>query len=484
MRNKVGFSKRFLLIAPNMFQFLNAWLSFDNSRRLLLGFDSPIDAGILLAVIIPWVRFTTWPLSAFLKKSSVIVSIVCEVALLYLLSWTGSRGPMIALVAACFLQAGLCLWEKRSVLGRLLLLRSLIMTLLLVVFVSMNGFGGRFASAVASTDASVLNRLEIIKSARGLLLLDPLRGCGWGWAGYHYSHWFEPQNIRHLYTGLSNEYLQIGAELGLPMFLLILAGVGAILAAPWVEKKGHDGWRLDISHKAYASCVVLAIVACMTTYHNSPTLAAITIVMFATSCLLTKAWLNRKALLIGFAAGLLLILAMLCIPPQKQSPDVSLRGKQFIELQSTENPDQHENRPLVLVDKNVLGHVYGQSLRLLLPDKPFNGKMLVALPDTGTFQTCPKEIDTCVAFGASINSEACSMLQPLERLIVVHPAMPPPDSLPKAKQTIVILPMIDEAGVNALWKRLCKAQNIPCITTEGTGLDMQSRIGGFFEHVY
>ena len=163
---------------------------------------------------------------------------------------------------------------------------------------------------------------------------------------------------------------------------------------------------------------------------------------------------------------------------------MSLRGKQFIELQSTENPDQHENRPLVLVDKNVLGHVYGQSLRLLLPDKPFNGKMLVALPDTGTFQTCPKEIDTCVAFGASINSEACSMLQPLERLIVVHPAMPPPDSLPKAKQTIVILPMIDEAGVNALWKRLCKAQNIPCITTEGTGLDMQSRIGGFFEHVY
>jgi len=57
-----------------MFQFLNTWLSFDNSRRLLLGFDSPIEAGILLAVIILWVRFTAWPLSSFLKKGVVIAS--------------------------------------------------------------------------------------------------------------------------------------------------------------------------------------------------------------------------------------------------------------------------------------------------------------------------------------------------------------------------------------------------------------------------
>jgi hypothetical protein len=38
---------------------------------LLLGFDSPIEAGILLAVIILWVRFTAWPLSSFPKKGVV-----------------------------------------------------------------------------------------------------------------------------------------------------------------------------------------------------------------------------------------------------------------------------------------------------------------------------------------------------------------------------------------------------------------------------
>ena len=280
-----------------MFQFLNTWLSFDNGHRLLLGFDSPIDAGILLAVIIPWVRFTTWPLSTFLKTGGVIASLVCEVALLYLL-------------------------------------------------------------------------------------------------------------------------------------------------------------------------------------------AAITIAMFAASCLLTRAWLDRKALLIGFAAGVLVILAMLCIPLRKQALDVSLRGKQFIELRTVGISNSNGKIPLVLVDKNVLGHVYGQTLRLLLPDKPFNGKMLVALPNAGAFRTSPKDADTCVAFGASINSDACSMLPPLERLIVAHPTMPPPDSLPKAKQTIVMLPMIDEAGVNAPWEHFCKEQNIPCATTGGVGLDIQSRIGGFLEHVY
>jgi len=592
-----------------MFQFLNTWLSFDNSRRLLLGFDSPIEAGILLAVIIVWVRFTAWPLSSFLKRGVVIASVVCEIALLYLLSWTGSRGPMIGLGAACFLGAGLCFREKRHALGKLLLLRSLVMMMLLVAFVGMNGFGGRFASAVASTDASVLNRWEIIKNARGLLLLDPVGGCGWGWAGYHYSHWFEPQHLRHLYTGLTNEYLQIGVEIGLPAFFLMLAGAGAILAAPWVAAKGsslfpmahqagglkdfsrwlrsrkrptppenmnkntapqrgarHEisghlasrrdavlfddsyrwcrspslaqppanvcqasglkGWQRDISHKAYLSCVALAIVGCMTTFHNSPTLVAITIAMFGASCLLSGAWLNRRALLIGFVVGGLGVVALLCIPPHKQALDVSLRGGQFIELRMVDNasgippgcaitpshtggvgccatsttgynlaslrlasscqlaPPVACSFALVLVDKNVLGHVYGQSLRLLLPDKPFDGKMLVALPSAGAFRACPKGVDTCVAFGASINSDACSMLPPLERLVVVHPAMPPPERLPKAGRTIVMLPMIDEAGVNAQWERFCKAHSIPCIKTAGTGLDMQSRIGGFFEDVF
>ena len=315
-------------------------------------------------------------------------------------------------------------------------------------------------------------------------MLDPVSGCGWGWAGYHYSHWFEPQHLRHLYTGLTNEYLQIGTEVGLPAFFLMLAGISAILAAPWVAKKRHDGWRWDISHKAYLSCVALAIVGCMTTYHNSPTLVTITIGMFAASCLLSGAWLNRRALLIGFVAGVLGIVALLCIPPYKQTLDVSLREGQFIELRAAGISNSNGKIPLVLVDKNVLGHVYGQSLRLLLPDKPFNGKMLVALPNAGVFRACPNGVNICVAFGASINSEACSMLPPLEHLVVVHPAMPPPERLPKAERTIVLLPMIDEAGVNAQWERFCKAHSIPCTKTAGTGLDIQSRIGGLFEDVF
>jgi len=458
--------------------FLFSWFGFDRSHRLLLGFESPIHAGIFIAVIIAWIRFTAWPANTGnrLGKLFIAASFAVELALLYLLSRTGSRGPMLALLVAYAVEIIFCFRAKDNRLAKILLLRSGMAVAALALFVIFSGFGGRFAEAAAFTDDSIHNRLEILKNARPLLLLNPISGVGWGWSAHHYSQWFEPQHLRYLYNSLSNEYLQIGAELGLPLFFVILACICTALAAPWFQNTPQSGGvRAMLARKAYCSFAVFAAVAWTTSYRDSGTLVAMTFLAFALCAILTKQCLNWRAPVAGIVGALCVIVAFLLIPPPATNVRVSARNQNMAELHpvSASAPATRATKILVFVDKDVLGQVYGQTLRLMIGHPPLDREILVPLPFATTPDHYPDDADACIAFGSSIASPAMMNLPSLRQLTIAHPNVFPPEKLPAASNIHVILPSVDETGVNESWLHFCHERNIPVSITPASGLDMQ-----------
>jgi hypothetical protein len=460
--------------------FLSTWFVFDRSQRLLLGFESPIHAGIFIAAIIPWIRWASWPPGNRFGKSCIIASLAVELALLYLLSRTGSRGPMLALLVAYVIEIALYFRAKDYRHAKLLLLRSGIAAAALALFITTSGFGGRFAEAVAFTDGSIQNRLEILKHARPLLLLDPANGVGWGWSGHHYSQWFEPQHLRYLYNVLSNEYLQIGTELGLPLFFIILTCICMVLASPWFQSTRQSGIRAILMHKAYCSFVIFAAVSWTTSYRYSVTLVMMTLPVFAMCACLTRPFLNWRALVAGIAGALCVIAVFLSLPSPAANVRAVMRNDNMVELQHAPATQTHVSTVLVFVDKDILGQVYGQTLRIMLGHPPFNGKMFVVLPFAKSTTGYHGATDACIAFGSSIASPPMVNLPSLRQLTIVHPSIRPPEKLPSAGSIRVILPSIDEAGVNESWLRFCRTRNIPVNITPDCGLDIQHRAETFF----
>lgn len=153
----------------------------------MLGFESPIRAGILIAVLIPWIRHTAWPPAGGLGKVGFFVSATVECMLLYMLTLTGSRGPILALLVTYAIEIGLSFRFKEYTKAKQLMLRNAVAVLAIILFSMASGVGKHFAEAAAFADGSVLNRIEILKNSRALLMIDPVNGCGWGWSPHYYS---------------------------------------------------------------------------------------------------------------------------------------------------------------------------------------------------------------------------------------------------------------------------------------------------------
>jgi hypothetical protein len=466
--------------------FLNSSFIFDRSHRLLLGFESPIHAGIFIAILIPWIRFMAWSPKGFSGKLKLMGSLVCEITFLYLLSLTGSRGPILALLVAYAAEVALSFRFKEYSHARLLLVRNVAAVLLLVTFIMATGAGSRFAEAVTLADGSVHNRIEILKNARNLLLIDPLSGCGWGWSGHYCSQWFEPQSLHYLYHGLSNEYLQIGTELGLPALFVILTCVCTALLAPWFPHfhlcQIKCGIRGKIANGAYFSLVIFSAVAWATSWRYSPLLNILFLGAFAVSTCLTKAALNRFVIFTGMTAAGCVVAALLIIPTPVGSIRAALYGTSIVGIRETKTPVR-EVRTVVLVDKDVLGKVYGQTLRHMLHGAPFEGEMCVVFPFASSPIHYPDSVDACITFGASIASTVAADLPPLRLLVIAHPNVYPPEKFPASEQIRIILPAIDEAGVNGAWRSWSEAHGVPLDITANCGLDMQNCAETFFANL-
>jgi hypothetical protein len=258
------------------------------------------------------------------------------------------------------------------------------------------------------------------------------------------------------------------------------------LLAPWFPHSHQcrikSGIRGKIANTAYLSLVIFSAVAWTTSWRYSPLLNILFLGAFAASTCLTKAALNRFVIFAGMTVAGCVVAALLMIPKPAGSVHAALHGSSIVDIREAEMPAR-EIKTVALVDKDVLGKVYGQTLRQMLHGAPFEGGMGVVFPFASSPVHYSDSVDACIAFGASIASTVAADLPPLRLLVIAHPAVYPPDKLPAAGRIRIILPAVDEAGVNGAWRSWGEAHGVPVDTTANCGLDMQSCAETFFANL-
>ena len=200
--------------------------------RLQMGFESPIESGIVLAATVAWV-FLPVLLFPARRVVRVLVSIMTAGAAVCL-ALTGSRGPILAGFVA-FVAVFVLGWRHgripRKALTAPCLAGSLCLALSLFIFPA----GGRMGDMTGGGDDSVLNRLEPWRAAGPMSFIKPLAGIGAGESGYFFSQWYQPERLGYSYTGLLNSYLEIAVERGLPVFAGVMALEFVLVATAWFE---------------------------------------------------------------------------------------------------------------------------------------------------------------------------------------------------------------------------------------------------------
>jgi hypothetical protein len=472
-------------ISPVKFCMIFESFFFHNEHlRWNLGWATPNYAGSFL------VSLTVFFWAFRQRKIWVAIDLVGEAALYFLLTKTYSRGAFLALgvAAGYFIAArGIATFKEqwRKWLARLVVVGG-------CVFYT--GFFERLAPQHLTDDGAVVNRLSLWRGGLSMVAQSPLGGWGPGESGRAYMNWFQDIDRSEAYTTMVNSYLHIAVEYGLLWLGVILFLLLALLSLGWTNvRRGADErgleepprWLSDAKVSAGACLMAWAIGNLFTTLWIEPRLwivpsVAIILIVWPASTVSPRrlCWAG----LIG-GGGAIITCALLFLTgvalSSKQGVNVSLR-RDVVLLESSANPTDGSIKVWnVWPDKKVLGRSPGKELRRLFLETPelrclvvhkaeaknqddvYSGRNIILLGEQ------------CERFTAERRGEQ----QPLQ-WILVHPTSSPPMSANASpKQSIsllVLLPEIDELGLNAAWRAWAETIGARVIVSPNVGLDIRA----------
>lgn len=192
----------------------DAKLYWRGSGRLALWFDNPNEAGALLAVISILFIGLAFSVRRFWKVLPVLFALAAFVALIH----TGSRGAVVALVAAVAVLT-VCRFGRRMLKFRKLVLGGLVIAA--VVAGLWLAFGEmRAMNGFLTLDRSNEYRLNAWLAAPKMMVAAPM---GW-WkeAGYCYADWFQDEADDHLLRWLVNGHLSVMTQVGWGLSLVYI----------------------------------------------------------------------------------------------------------------------------------------------------------------------------------------------------------------------------------------------------------------------
>ncbi len=438
---------------------------FSESGRLLLGWDSPIPAGLFLAMLLPWtmVAMLAFPERRALRRITYGVSWGISGLLLVLLAMTQSRGPIAAAgfsFAIGWWYAGRLAPSQRA-LARQWFVGAFIG---LVLACSIAGVGTRLRPGTLVDDGSVRNRLAIWRAAPELLFQRPITGLGCGESGYFYSQWYQPPATDYLYRGVLNSYFEVGIEYGIGAFAGAI-GVAAFFAIAWLLIRHDSATNAKLRGAFLAaslSLLVYAVGSVTSVFTSYGSLSWFALIDLAACVAALCRWGVPSALWRGL--GVTVLFACACTfgarYATRQTPEVTVRASrgQTVELRRTQTPQQAGVEvPTVVVDREVLGETYGQTLRRLLEHSSSVGGLKVADPRFPLSDETLNSQPAVVLFGRASRFLRRIAASRVRRVLVIHPGTPPCE-IAEGIAAEVWLPNADEYGVAAAW-RTWAAQN-------------------------
>ena len=468
---------------------------FGEHVRWNLGWNNPNQAGVFIAMWIPWL----WALGAWVaegkelgarrswhglpRDAAATAVLAAELVLWFLLCKTYSRG---ALVAVGMAGVGLLLW--RLIRDRRFRGMGLVSVRLIAIGVILfaTGFFSRIDPRFVSQDASTGNRLVLWKGGLQMIAASPWYGWGAGQSGSSFAHWFQPLDATEKYAGMVNSYLHVGVEYGLPVLVTVMTGAVGIWLVPWGglgARRSEHGLPRDaaatFTMAAGSSWLVFLIANVFSTlwiFRNLWWLpAADGLVILASGwMMLGVRSFGRMARAFGMAAVLsLLIGTSLYVIGKSIHSEVRIAYSPRDRVVVTGGV-RHVGQLLIFPEASVLGEDWGKEIRRLAVSEGFRGfEISTPLADfTEVPCTSPQAIVACGSrFSAGI---AALRRFPEAHLILVHPVgkLAVPNGLDG--RVSVILPTLDTRNSGRGWKVICKQKGWATSMSRGVGQDIRS----------
>jgi hypothetical protein len=426
---------------------------FGEKLRWAWGWDSPNEAGIFWAMVLPlcW----AWREMAGVRKAHDNNGIedrrvrrprptmirgglwVVEGVVWLALASTFSRGAFLAALV------GLVLWHIQfvgqwKVAGVRLLLGLGMMGVM--------GMGGRWAPDYLQTDGSVWNRWALWRGGFELMAAAPWTGWGAGQSGLMFGRWVQPEGMEEQYRSMVNSYLTVGVEYGLPLLWLMLLVIIGVMV---------QGWR-----RVPMMSTVWGIWAVGLAGSNLWIVPGLWVLPIGA---LGYGWWRGRGMLragwSGSAAYALGIIAMAgAIGWWRQGEPKFNRAGEMVRI------GEGVVRQCWVVDEAVVGAHYGRGLRERYRAEGAEGGWEVVtepLTKRGT-----EEVRWLILGKWASERQADYG----KNWWAIHPVLPPPLVWPQGvKPERVILPEWDLAGVNREWRKRAEGEGIVIETSGARG---------------
>lgn len=463
---------------------------FGDYQRWNLGWNNPNQAGVFVAMWIPWM----WGLGAWVagdeylgarrswhglrRDAAVTLVLAVELGLWFLLCKTYSRGALVAAVAsgAVFLawrhgiacKAGRWRWLAARVAGVALLL-------------AMTGFFSRIDPRFVSQDASAGNRLTLWKGGLQMIAASPWDGWGAGNSGPAFMHWFQALDANEAYAGMVNSYLHVGVERGLPLLAGVIAIAATLLLIAFqASRLETHGDRMVVA--AGCSLLVFLIANGFSTLWIFgdlwwlPAAAGLWILgVTAADYRMRMLELVRNSFaisaLLSILATAILLVAGRSLAPHGLTIKPN-RNDGWISCAGVGNPAVDI---LFFPDSSVIGEIWGKEVRRLASEvessriRVRSGGQTAAVPLDRDYQ--PRWIIAC---GKNAGEGFAALGNfPEADLILVHPLDRPVGPERLRGKISVILPMLDTRGTGRQWKVICRKRGWNCRTSPGVAQDVR-----------
>lgn len=417
-------------------------------------FESPIECAVVLVCLLAW---GILPSLLSNSKRGVFISLILVSLIFFCIGLTGSRGPLLGAFAS---MAGfVCLFGlycKNKIKNLIFLMCAGCLILSMAFFYSSTW--GRIGSDI-TRDNSVLNRIEIWMASGQIIGSNPL-GIGCGESGYFYSQWMQPLDRGYSYTGLLNSYLEIATELGfITLLVLVLSGSILIFALIMCRENFEKGLRFFMVLGICAGTSFFGLVVCAlsSSVHNY-TVPKITALLDATVLI---GWVYSFRRVIAWkktfvCAGLFTlavaigIVVLSRVYANAYEVEAVLRHGGMVHLAKKEEAEPRKHL-FVMLDRAVMGKLYGQKLRYILLKNKQYSDFWVLDPRRPLPEHLPAQDYDLLVFGEAVSWLPKLAIQGVNRWYVVNPRG---DfcKAPHGVSTVVWLSAFDSTGNDAPWR--------------------------------
>ena len=449
---------------------------FDGIPRWNLGWASPNYAGAFLATLTCFL----WAVKAKKWERCIgAAGLLIESVLYFSLAKTYSRGSLLALAIGAIFFLGASVLRTPTRQYRIWLLRAAI----LVACIIGTGLFGRVSPNYLASDGAVTNRLQLWRSGVEMIACAPWGGWGSGESGRAYMNWFQGLARSEQYATMVNSYLHVAAEYGLPFLVTVLLGLASVLLVGWRTAARGD----VIAGAAGASLLAWAVANVFTTLWIKPALwivpviGAMLIVWRGRGLPdLGKAWVKAVAFGAVFSVA---VAAMLyvggAVSGKGHAWQIHPYGDGVVRMANGPEAGDVAARPVwhVWSDTAVFGQRPGKELRRWAVE--VGAVSIYHYPSTSR---AADEITSgkggVMLSGYHSERLVESAVFEGESLWVIHPTLTP--LLPVTQhrnndcEVVVVLPEIDETGLNEAWRDWAQRVKGRVVISPSCGMDIRA----------